>query len=306
MNQTPPTKGATVAICTRNRGALIDATIRTILAGELLPDELIVVDQSANNETAACTAGWARIDRRVRHTPTASVGLSNARNFAMEMASGAFVAFVDDDCEVTPGWLLRIHSAFVAHPEVMLVAGSVGAPPDFDWSNGFVPTYQMHAGNGERHPGIMGASFAVRRTVYERIGRFDPVLGAGAPGIGGEDTDYLYRIYAEFGPKAVWGLHESDVIHVGGGRFGDAARSVQRDYARTWGLMFVRMLRRRNRFAWSYGRELAAIHARTIWKSRGRSGLMRLVWTIQGLWAGIRLPLTDLRPDNSIIGRAER
>jgi GT2 family glycosyltransferase len=66
-----------------------------------------------------------------------------------------------------------------------------------------------------------GANFAVRHTVVTRLGGFDPLLGAGAPGRGGEDLDMFLRLILSGGricylPSAfIWHRHRSDTEALG-------------------------------------------------------------------------------------------
>jgi GT2 family glycosyltransferase len=41
----------------------------------------------------------------------------------------------------------------------------------------------------------MGANFAARRTLFDRVGLFDEVLGGGGPLQSSQDFDFVYRVY---------------------------------------------------------------------------------------------------------------
>jgi len=41
----------------------------------------------------------------------------------------------------------------------------------------------------------MGANFAARRTLFERVGDFDEVLGGGGPLQSSQDFDFVYRVF---------------------------------------------------------------------------------------------------------------
>ena len=62
-----------------------------------------------------------------------------------------------------------------------------------------------------------GANFAVRRSALADLGGFDPLLGAGSPGRGGEDLDMFLRVILAGGricylPSAlVWHRHRADI-----------------------------------------------------------------------------------------------
>jgi GT2 family glycosyltransferase len=125
--------------------------------------------------------------------------LSQARNLALRWlvrqnpAPGSVVAFPDDDCWYVAETLARVDLAFADRPDAGAVTGCYGP------SEGEIDRERFPAG-----PGDLRASTAVRRvssvTMFVRaecalrIGGFNPILGAGTPVMGGEDTDYVLRL----------------------------------------------------------------------------------------------------------------
>ena len=77
-----------VIICTRNRGALIEATLQSILDGTRQPDELLVVDQSDGTDTRSAVEQFAARVKEVCYLPTPTRGLSRARNVGLEQSRG--------------------------------------------------------------------------------------------------------------------------------------------------------------------------------------------------------------------------
>jgi glycosyltransferase involved in cell wall biosynthesis len=94
----------TVVIPTHNRRRLLMRTLHSVLGQQDVHVEVVVVDDGGSDGTEAAVAALA--DPRVtlaRH-PTAR-GVSAARNTGIEMASAAWLAFVDDDDLWAPGKL---------------------------------------------------------------------------------------------------------------------------------------------------------------------------------------------------------
>src|SRR5579883_2245503 len=164
-----------IIICTRDRGDRLLPTVESALAALLASD------------------------KRLRYLREASVGLSAARNAGLRAARGALIAFTDDDCTVEPGWLAALKTAFETYPDAGLLFGHV-ACAGHDPTQGYLPGFKAAEGpltrrrmfRGAGHWG-MGANMALRRAVWERIGPFDEVLGAGALLKSGEDVDYVIR-----------------------------------------------------------------------------------------------------------------
>ncbi len=78
------------------------------LAAQVRPDgvelEIVVVDNSADGETARALAGEGGL--KVVHEPRP--GVAAARNAGVAAASGEWVAFLDDDEEAAPGWIAAL------------------------------------------------------------------------------------------------------------------------------------------------------------------------------------------------------
>lgn len=85
------------------------------LRAQILTDfEAIIVDDGSTDDSLAVARAAARQDGRFRFVTRANGGLSAARNTGLDAARGAFVAFLDSDDAVTPGWLHRMHGALAA------------------------------------------------------------------------------------------------------------------------------------------------------------------------------------------------
>src|SRR5262245_41854295 len=117
---------ATVAICTRNRAALLEETVGHAVAEARRSDgEALVVDNASTDATPALLADLER-----RHAPTLrtvrepELGLSAARNRALAEARGPVVAFLDDDALPCAGWLARLCEPY-RDPGVACVGGRI-------------------------------------------------------------------------------------------------------------------------------------------------------------------------------------
>ncbi|NLP10462.1 glycosyltransferase [bacterium] len=98
----------TVAICSRNRPRELEECLASLQPIRSKAHEIIVVDNGSDGDATKKVA--EKYKTVYIHEPT--IGLSTARNSAIRSASGEIIAFIDDDCQVDPGWLDAIARAF--------------------------------------------------------------------------------------------------------------------------------------------------------------------------------------------------
>jgi glycosyltransferase involved in cell wall biosynthesis len=287
---------SSVVICTRNRGASAVDAVRSVLSSrEDL--ELLVIDQSTNDETESALAPFKN-DPRYRYVRSSEVGTGRARNMGLRLARGKFVLYTDDDCEVAPNWVATMTSVLESHARVAFVTCNVEAAPH-DASAGFVPAYhrdddllvktllQKCTARG------IGAGMAVRRDVALEIGGFDARLGPGTEFPGCEEGDMAVRTLL----RGYW-LYETAQTHV----VHDGFRTWQEGKAltkRNWtgiGAAYVKPLRCGHLEAGvlvAYeGIGIALLHpASRLLKLQKPQGLRGFVYFWRGFWAGMKTPL---------------
>jgi glycosyltransferase involved in cell wall biosynthesis len=194
---TEPT--VSVVVPTLDRAERLASVVRAVLEGTVTPLEVVVVDQSAGDESrkALQALGDERV-RLVEHAPPSS---SAARNAGARAARGEYVAFLDDDVEITPGWLAGVleETRRLGHPDALF--GEVHAPDGFAPDRDHLPVSIFHVEQPRVwqdvvHPNRVGyaANFVCRRDVMLAVGGFDARLGPGSEFPGAEDMDLGYRL----------------------------------------------------------------------------------------------------------------
>lgn len=187
-------------ICTRNRPDLIGSAVKSVLSNTYSDFDLLVVDQSDDERTGATVRELMQTHSNLRYLHTNRAGLSRAYNIGIRETTGDVLAFTDDDCIAPPNWLDTVAREFQADDRVDMLYGQVLLPAALAGHSGEVPTLliaraeHLNRQNGFRICG-MGANYAVRRSLFARIGNFDEALGGGGPLKSSQDFDFQYRAY---------------------------------------------------------------------------------------------------------------
>jgi glycosyltransferase involved in cell wall biosynthesis len=229
---------------TRNRPDHASPCVGSILGNAGDDFELLIVDQSDDDATEQALASYAG-DHRFRYVRSSSRGASAARNVGVEQSTAPIIAFTDDDCRVSTDWLQQISSLFEREPKAALVFGKVSIPEELK-GRGFAADFEPHqrAYYHELPPAHvawgLGANMSARRSLFERLGTFDPLLGPGSPFRAGEESDLAIRALAA-GYKVV-NAAEIAVLHLGV-REGDEASKLMRGYGRAMGATLTKHVR---------------------------------------------------------------
>jgi GT2 family glycosyltransferase len=183
----------------------VRALIDSVLEGDEVPTEIVVLDQSnkpdlelAEKSTDRCT---------IAHHPLSSRGLSAARNAGLRLARTAVIVLTDDDTIATATWYRALVSRLVSAGPRTVVTGRV-LPTAPEVAGGFAPSlktdveefvYEGRVNEDVLYPNNM----ALFREAFEEVGIFDERLGAGTHFPGAEDNDFCHRLL-ELGYRIIY------------------------------------------------------------------------------------------------------
>jgi len=182
-----------VIVCTRDRPGLAYDTVESILAGELTPAEIVIVDQSRYPDPRLANRGAP-----LQYVWTQTRGLCRARNIGVERARGSVIAFSDDDVFVDRGWLHALVGAIGEQDDRTVAAGQV-IPAAPERPGAFAASYYVddqpvvYSGRIARDP-LGGGNMAIHRSAIESVGGFDERLGAGGRYPAADDNDFGLRL----------------------------------------------------------------------------------------------------------------
>ncbi|HVW44794.1 MAG TPA: glycosyltransferase [Amycolatopsis sp.] len=201
-----------VVLPTAHRKAQALQSVRAALSAGYPRLEIVVVD---NHPPAPAGDDWLRgeLDELgVRYVVEPRKGASIARNTGARHSSGELIAFLDENISVEPGWFDAVAEEFVTDSGVGCVTALVlpasletDAEVLYERLKGYshsVRRQRLDRGTAREDPLYPlslarygpGSCTTWRRTTFERLGGFDPLLGAGSPAMAGEDLDLFVRL----------------------------------------------------------------------------------------------------------------
>lgn len=87
-----------VITITHNRDKYLDEAIESVLRQSFKDWELIIIDDASTDNTAEVVAKYAAQDQRIKfHRENVNLGIAKARNLALQMSQGKYVAVLDSD-----------------------------------------------------------------------------------------------------------------------------------------------------------------------------------------------------------------
>ena len=198
----------TVSLCiaTYRRNGRLQALLEDLARQERLPDQVVVVDNDAAGGARAVIDAWRsahdafQLDYAIQPRPNIAL----TRNRTVDMATGEWLAFIDDDERAPPQWLGGLLEAASSHAADGVLGPVEPQVPDtaprwlrrgrfYDFphqrTGAPVPLNCMRFGN------VLLRGAAVRA----EPGPFDPAFGL----MLGEDGDLLVRL-ARKGSRIVW------------------------------------------------------------------------------------------------------
>jgi GT2 family glycosyltransferase len=191
---------ASVIIVNHNGRRYLGQCLSSILREDAAEYEIILVDNASTDGSA---------DYVERSFPTAQVirseanlGFGEASNVAARQAKGRYLAFLNQDTSVEPGWLEALIAALEADPRAGLATSKIllmHAPDRINTCGnevhftGLTLCRGMGMSRGthsevEEVSAVSGAAFVIRRELFRALGGFDEIFFMYM-----EDTDLSWR-----------------------------------------------------------------------------------------------------------------
>ncbi len=211
---------ASVIVPVWNGIEFLERCLSALRAQDYSRYEVVVVDNASSDGSADFVAEHFPEARLVRNEY--NLGFAGGCNAGLRVSDGEVLVLLNQDTEVSPGWLRHVVEALEA-PEVGVVGCKIFYPDGerlqhaggwFDWPLALA----HHYGQGEHDSGaydeprimeyVTGAAMGFRREVMERVGLLDEGFWPGYF----EDADFCFR--AREAGFEIWYRPEATLRHM--------------------------------------------------------------------------------------------
>jgi len=113
-----------VIMLTYNREKFVSKAIESIIGQTFIDYEFIIVDNGSTDKSGEIAERYSKVDRRIKvvHIPKGSIG--KGRNTGLDLASGEYITFVDDDDIAKPDMLEFLYNLAVESNSDISICGS--------------------------------------------------------------------------------------------------------------------------------------------------------------------------------------
>ncbi len=220
-------KKLSLIIATYNRSGQVLETLGSVVGQSATPDswECVVVNNNSHDDTIERVEAFikAHPECDIRLVTELKQGLSHARNCGIENTTAPIIAIIDDDELIMPPFIQTYIDFFESHPSVASAGGAIIAvyrskKPRWITKYTEIPIANpLNLGTVARpfSKGVIpgGGNMAIRRSVVERYGAFDPELGRrGDSLIGGEESNLFERLRE--GGEECWWVPNAEMHHL--------------------------------------------------------------------------------------------
>jgi glycosyltransferase involved in cell wall biosynthesis len=170
----------TVIVPVYNGERYVGSALKSILGQDYRPLEIIVVDDGSVDGSADIAKSFPEI----HYIHQCNQGVAVARNTGLDAARGQFIAFLDQDDSWMPNKLNRQIDYLLKYAQVdcVITKSRFFLEPGTE-----APSWLKKDLLLEDHAGYVPSTLVVRKTAFEKVGRFDPVYTMGS------DSDWFFR-----------------------------------------------------------------------------------------------------------------
>jgi GT2 family glycosyltransferase/glycosyltransferase involved in cell wall biosynthesis len=193
-----------VVILMWNNGMLTLSCLKSVLQRSDYKNlEIILVDNDSKESEASIVTSWIEFyakDQVTYHRNSKNLGFAAGNNVGLQIATGDYIVLLNNDTEVTPGWIWRSIKHFYRNPKLGLLGPSTNncgnegriklRGRDEDWLQEVIPRFNFRAPKVLDVDNVAFFCTFLTREVLDEIGMISEEYGRGYF----EDDDYCRRV----------------------------------------------------------------------------------------------------------------
>lgn len=180
-----------VVLATYNRRHLLPDTVLSVLNQTFKDFEFIIIDDGSTDDTKSLIEGYQ--DPRIRFIYTQNQGRSKARNYALSLVKGEYIAFIDSDDLFLPTKLQKQVEFLDSNPDFGMIYTACDVIDDVGKK---IPVVYEANVSGDIYYDVAFylpvtvclPTVIVRKSVLDKAGHFDETM------VRFEDTDIWRRV----------------------------------------------------------------------------------------------------------------
>jgi GT2 family glycosyltransferase len=170
---------------------LVERSVRSSLNQKISPLSVILLDQ---NIQPLVLSDEIKSNPLLNHTSINTTSVSVARNSLVPPKETEWIIFCDDDGFLKEDYSVILESIINRNETIEILAGSIIRDDNFE----FYTLRQKKGGSLKKFFNcklLMGSNLVVKRSTFEKLGRFDSEFGAGSYWGSSEETDFAWKAY---------------------------------------------------------------------------------------------------------------
>jgi glycosyltransferase involved in cell wall biosynthesis len=180
-----------VIIPTHDRNDFLERAVRSAAVQSMRPVEIVVTDDLGRSGTKSlCESLASELQVNVIYLRNAEGGAPLSRNIGAAIATGEYLAFLDDDDYWDVSYLQTAISESMNSDVQIVLTGLLEIDEQGNTSPGLIPPSEydvetLYLSN----PGVLCSNVVIQKSIFDEIGGYDPtVMGSG-------DKDLLMQVY---------------------------------------------------------------------------------------------------------------
>jgi GT2 family glycosyltransferase len=206
MSHTGTVPKVSIIVLMWNQGLMTMKCLQSIVQRSDYPNlEIILVDNDSKVEESALVINWIenQSNQDIRYIRnSANLGFAAGNNVGLREATGDYLVILNNDTEVSPGWIWRSLKHFYRNPNLGIMGPSTNNcgnegrvklhVAEHDWLSEAVPRFNFRVPHLIRTNTVAFFCAFIPRKVFEKIGLISEDYGRGYF----EDDDYCRRAQA--------------------------------------------------------------------------------------------------------------